>query len=165
MRPIKNFDFLFKINRREYFKDTTIGDISAPESFSKKIWTLEDTVRAHGIKVKAHTAIPDTGISLAYNLGIRYSPRFKREMPVIYSEIIKENGQDVYIVRGIGGVEFRYAQIHGGNDHTNTEGCPLVCYNRVSDTRIQGTAEKEVTELVKKYLKLGKVGISIINGR
>ena len=158
MLPIENFDKIYKILRSDYFVDTTIGGLWLPDKNDKFCWTLEDAVRPHGIKISRHTAIPETGISLAYYLGLRYSPRFKREMPIIYSEL------DKCTIKGMAGVTFKYAQIHGGNTHKNTEGCPLVCYNRINDTTIQGTAEKEVTASVKDFIDKGmSVGISIVN--
>jgi hypothetical protein len=159
MTSVNDFNYLFKIKRFEYFNDTTIGELYTPGKQEKFCWTLEDAVRPQGVKIPAETAIPETGLSLAYHLGMRYSPRFKRDMPVIYSE---KDGNE-FIVKGFGGVTFKYAQIHGGNNDEHTEGCPLVAYNRPSLKTIQGTAEKEVTKLVEQYLKNGRVGISIIN--
>jgi len=160
MKSVDSFDFLLKLWRYEYFTRTTIGELYIPtKEDSKFCWTLEDTVRPSGIKVPGETALPDTGISLAYNIGMRYSPRFKREMPVIYST----KTADVYTVKGQGAVEFVQAQIHGGNKHEHTEGCPLVAYNRPSLNTIQGTAEKELTKIIKNYLDQGTVGLSIVN--
>lgn len=160
MKSIEQFNFLIKLWRFEYFTRTTIGELYLPtEEENKFCWTLEDTVRPGGIKVPGETALPDTGISLAYNIGLRYSPRFKREMPVIYTS---KNG-DMYTVKGQGGVSFQQAQIHGGNKHEDTEGCPLVAFNRPSLETIQGTAEKKLTEIIKNYLTQGTVGLSIVN--
>jgi len=156
---VEQYDFLFKIKRFEYFKDTTIGKLFEPGKAEEICWTLEDAVRPSGIKIKKHTAIPPTGISFAYKLGMRFSPRFNRKMPVIYTH---KQGE-AYVLEN-GGIKFVYAQIHGGNKHDNTEGCPLVAYNRSAATTIQGTAEKEITKLVKHYMDRGKVGIQIFNG-
>ena len=137
--------------RYEYSAQATISDWFV--NGNRVCYGLEDTVRPRGIKVPKHTAIP----AGTYKVGIRYSPRFKREMPIIYTEddgvtIIKE------------GVSFKYAQIHGGNTHENTEGCPLVAYKRVNDHTIQGTAEKEITQLVKDALDQGEeVTLKIVN--
>lgn len=158
MKPTKNFDSVFKIVRTEYFDDTTIGNLYGPSS-DKLCWTLEDAVRADGVKVPKKTAIPSTGLMLAYSLDLRFSPRFNRKMPVIYSE---KRG-DEYIVRGRGGVTFSFAQIHGGNTHSNTEGCPLVAYRRPTAKTIQGTAEKEITMLLEDALLKGSVGLVILN--
>ena len=154
------FDKLFLLNRMEYFKDTTIGQLFLPENPNDMFcWTLEDEVRPLGVKVKRHTAITETGIGYAYEIGLRYSPAFKREVPVLYTK--KEDG--VYYIE-IGGQTWKYILFHGGNDEGDTEGCPLVAYNRPSDTTIQGSAERELTKIIQGYLNRGlTVGVQVLN--
>lgn len=116
--------------------------------------TLEDTARPIGVKVKKHTCLP---ANVEMDVVITYSGRFKREMP-----LIRTDGQ--YTVKG-GGISFKGARFHGGNTHTNTEGCPLVAKKRLNASTIQGTMERELTKRIKAALDEGDtVTLMCING-
>lgn len=69
--------------------------------------TLEDISK---IKVKGQTAIPKG----TYKVNITYSPRFKKDMPLIENVI------------GFDGI-----RIHSGNTAEDTEGCIIVGENKV----------------------------------
>ncbi|WP_421918874.1 DUF5675 family protein [Marinifilum sp.] len=115
-------------------------------------YTLEDTVRAHGIKVIGHTAIP----AYIYQIKINYSNHFKRRMCLIYN-------QDDGSIDALG-VQFTGIRFHGGNRHTDTSGCILIARNRISDEVIQGSLEKELTCLIDQAIESGKeVVFEIIN--
>lgn len=133
----------YQLKRKEYRGMTTIGDMYLPggDRFS---YTLEDIVRAHGVKDKGNTAIP-AGI---YKMAVTMSTRFKREMVMVYSE---SNGYEL----NSDGKSFKGIRVHGGNDHTNTDGCILVAKNKISNQKIQGTMEKEFTAHVKANIKAG----------
>tara|TARA_R110002167_G_scaffold283052_2_gene488242 strand:+ start:1392 stop:1832 length:441 start_codon:yes stop_codon:yes gene_type:complete len=90
--------------------------------------TLEDEKRADGVKVYGKTAIP----AMEYDIKITYSPRFKRNMPLLL---------DVPMFKGI--------RIHGGNDSTNTLGCILVAF-KTDLKRIWSTAEKTLTQKLQQ---------------
>lgn len=89
-------------------------------------------------KIKGETAIP-TG---KYMVSITYSPRFKKQMPLI------EN------VKGYSGI-----RIHTGNTSKNTEGCLIVGKNTkvgmVTDSRNTYNA------LMKELLSANKIMIDI----
>lgn len=133
--------------RRQWFCDhTTIGTFSVdarPWGFS-----LEDAVReiagqpVESWKVPGKTAIP-LG---TYRVIVTPSARFKRDLPLLLD------------VPGFGGV-----RLHGGNDHTDTEGCPLIARNRPSDWVIQGQLATKLTDLL---VSRGGVGVlSIVGAR
>jgi hypothetical protein len=86
--------------------------------------TLEDIVRPTGIKVNGETAIP-AGI---YRLSLENSPKFGKNCPSILG------------VPGFSGV-----RVHGGNGPKDTNGCPLVAFNRVGNS-IQGQAKDALAE-------------------
>ena len=92
-------------------------------------YTLEDVVRGKGIKINKETAI-ETG---CYPVKITYSNRFKRNIPILSS---------VPLFTGI--------RLHGGNKADNTDGCILIAYNKINNDTIQGTAEKDLTKILKK---------------
>ena len=142
---------LYRLDRRIYRDRTTIGEMMRPDG-TKFSWTLEDVVRAAGIKDKGNTAIP-AGI---YRVTVTYSNRFKRNMALIF------NQPDFSLQNE--GVRFEGIRAHGGNDHEDTAGCVLVAKNKISDEKIQGTQEKEFTAEVEKWENEGyEVFIQIIN--
>jgi len=106
--------------------------------------SLEDTVRANGIKVYGETALA-AGM---YKLSVSMSSRFKRLMPIIYTESDK-------ITSIMGGISFKGSRLHGGNTHEDTHSCPLVAYNRLNWDTIQGTAEKDITKMIQDYEAAG----------
>lgn len=127
-------------------------------------YVLEDTLRPTGSKVNSWTALPRTGLVAYYNIGIRFSPGFGREMLSIYNQPDK-------VTIKLQDMKFVYAMFHGGNDATHTEGCPLVGYNLVdriakleyngkeiafNETIIQGSAEADLFNLVAPVIKSGE---------
>ena len=110
--------------------------------------TLEDTDRGltsamsvndiAAVKVKGKTAIP-TG---SYPVIMSYSPRFKKQMPLICG------------VKGFEGI-----RIHSGNSAEDTEGC-ILCGKNTEVGRI--TSSKVWTEKVYEYIRGGlKQGVTI----
>jgi len=122
-----------RIQIRRYIYNTDVRNIIGDMFIDGKFicHTLEDEIRAQGVKVKHETCI-DAGI---YPVVVDRSKRFRRLMP-----------------RLIGVPRFSGIRIHGGNDEDDTSGCPLVCYNS-DKKRIWGTAEKEVTKLLLEAQK------------
>ena len=116
-----------KVVREVYTDTTTTGTMYLNGEFF--CYTLEDVVRAKGVKIYGETAIA-AGI---YKVVVNRSNRFKRDMPLLI---------DVPMFKGI--------RIHGGNTHKNTHGCILVAKNRISDEMIQGSEEKRLTAYLKK---------------
>lgn len=93
-------------------------------------YTLEDEIRPDGAKLYGVTCI-DAG---KYKVALTMSNRFKRIMPLLID------------VPGFAGI-----RMHGGNTEAHTLGCLLVGFNVIDNISIQGTAEKKLTEELKKY--------------
>lgn len=136
----------FDCNRISYRRDTTIGTLSWPDGRSS--FVLEDVVRGWGIKDKSNTAIPHNQGSASYKMRVSFSNRFQRKMVQLYTE------PDGTTLKA-GGISFTGIRVHGGNRANNTAGCPLIARNRVDDFTIQGSMERELTELVEKYESQG----------
>lgn len=111
--------------RTEAAADRTLGQLLA--NGVHFCHTLEDLLRPAGVKVKGVTAIP-AGL---YRVKLTMSPKFKRVTPQIMA------------VENFEGIRF-----HGGNDPVDTEGCPLVAFNRTGN-KIQGTAEAALLKLIQ----------------
>jgi len=133
-------------NRLDYYEDATLGVLIV--NGVRFCFTLEDAIRAYSIKVKGKTGIPENS-NMGYKVGIKYSNKFKRDVLVLYTDIV--NG--IYELN-FGGISFTDIYAHGGNDEHDTDGCVLVAYNRY-DNKIQGTAEKELFNIVKEWITKG----------
>lgn len=127
-------------------------------------YILEDIDRPNGYKVNGWTCLPRTGVMSWYNVGIRYSPGFKREMLNIYNQPDKITVQS-------SGKKFVYAMFHGGNTHLNTDGCPITAYEMsplrdvamsygdknftIQDKVVYNTAEKDLFDKISPLIKKG----------
>jgi len=129
---------------RKYKKETyTIGNLYIdynnnfdPEYFCN---TIEDKVRPKGEKVYGKTAIP----AGTYPIVITYSPKFKRELPLIFN------------VPGFSGV-----RIHPGNDENDTEGCILVGENKVKGKVINSQITfLKLFNILKTYPQINQIEI------
>jgi hypothetical protein len=85
-----------------------------------KFFTLEDVVRAPGVKIYGDTAIPFG----TYRVIINKSRRFGRMLPLI-----------------LGVENFTGIRIHSGNGSEDTAGCILVGLGRMGDNRIVTSKE------------------------
>lgn len=131
-----------ELKRDSYTARTTLGKLYIDGVYFCE--TLEDTVRPYAIKVKGDTAIPEG----EYLVDVTMSSRFKREMPIIST--------DGKWTINCNGIQFKGVRFHGGNNHSNTHGCPLVAKNRLNDDTIQGTMEKPLTAKIKKAISNGE---------
>jgi hypothetical protein len=140
--------FELKLIRKNHTLTTATGELYLNGEFFS--YTLEDVVRGENIKIDRHTAIP----AGRYKVKLSMSYRFKRMMPMVYTE---PNGYELKN----GGIIFKGIRIHGGNTHENSEGCILVAKNFIDENTIQGSMEKELT---KRLEELGGEGfITILN--
>lgn len=140
-----------KITRYEFQPERTFGYF---EYNGTKIHCLEDTDRGlkfdlplagiKELKVQNKTAIPYG----RYELGISYSERFKKLMPIVMN------------VSGFSGI-----RIHSGNSETETEGCPLIALSR-NDSMVLNSrdAYKSFFAWLQKTLKHEKVWLNVIKG-
>ena len=122
-RRIDNNSVELKLKRKWMTGKSTVGELSINGQF--ECYILEDTIRQE--KVYGETAIP-SGI---YEVGITYSPRFKRKLPVL---------RDVPGFKGI--------RIHAGNTAKDTEGCLLPGQTR--DTDFVGRSKRAFNALYSK---------------
>jgi hypothetical protein len=99
--------------RRPSAHGCTLGSLYVDGAF--ECYTLEDVVRADGIKIAGETAIP----AGTYTIDITMSPRFGCLLPLLLS------------VGGFVGI-----RIHPGNSAKNTDGCILVGRDVMGDAWI-----------------------------
>jgi hypothetical protein len=107
--------------------EATVGDLSVDGVF--ECFTLEDRVRAPGVKVPGKTAIP----AGRYEVKITWSPRFRVDMPLLLD------------VPGFQGV-----RIHPGNTAEDTEGCILVGKTRMPYGDALAESRKAYASLFRK---------------
>lgn len=138
---IQEMHVTLDIRRKWFSARTTIGELYVNNKFF--CYTLEDTIRAEGIKVNAETGIPAGN----YLCELSFSTRFQRILPMIYTEPNK------YELKN-GGISFSGIRFHGGNNISNTEGCVLVAYKKIDANTIQGTAEKDLVKLLGDYTSI-----------
>lgn len=138
-----------KVIRKWISARTTIGELYLNDEFFS--YTLEDTIRAYGIKVSGETAIPEG----EYKVQISRSSRFKRDLPMVFTE---DNGYELIN----GGISFKGIRFHGGNTHKNTEGCILIAYNKLDSNTIQGSSERDLVKELKNY---NTITLEVINSQ
>lgn len=120
--------------------ESTVGTLTFGDL---QLYTLEDVVRAPGVKVYGETAIP-AGM---YELQITMSNRFKKLLPLVLN------------VPGFEGI-----RIHAGNTAKDTEGCLLLGLQRQPNFVGQSVAAMAMfMPKLEAALKLGKVYIEYRN--
>jgi hypothetical protein len=92
-----------KVIRTDFTSKYTMGKLYVDDQYFCN--TLEDTVRESGVKVYGETAIP----AGKYNVIITFSPKFKRELPLLLNV-----------------PNFEGIRIHNGSYPEDSEGCILV---------------------------------------
>lgn len=126
------------IDRKYKKSNYTIGDV-----YINGEWycnSLEDTVRDGGIKIPTETAIPGNGHTINgikapdhYSILWTYSPKFKRNMPLVFP---------VPCFEGI--------RIHKGKNERYSAGCILFGLNTIKG---QLTKSEEICEDFYKLVK------------
>jgi hypothetical protein len=128
-----------KLIRQIFSETSTIGSLYIDDEF--ECYTLEDVVRAPGIKIPGMTAIPYG----SYEVIIDYSNRFARNMPHVLN---------VPMFEGI--------RIHSGNTSCDTEGCILLGSSKGKDIIYESKAAfVEFYPKLEEGLRLGEVRIGI----
>ena len=119
----------------KYFSDA----LEDPDRGLTDTMSLEEIKK---IKIKDNTCIPYG----TYNVTITYSPRFKRNLPLINN------------VKGFEGI-----RVHNGNTPQDSSGCVLLGFNKIKGQVINSkdTVNKFI-DIVQKVLNKGeKVTITI----
>lgn len=152
---------ILSLKRQWYTADSTIGELYLPDG-NLLCFTLEDTARAWGIKVKDSTCIPPTS-DFFYHVQVTHSERFGKELPVIYTEI--SNGK--YLLKSAG-IQFEAIRFHGGNDSKDSSGCPLVGFAfdgkyKIYNPDRKNRADDALTKIIKDYLKTDTIGLKVVN--
>lgn len=128
------------VERLQLDAECTIGRLLVNGAFN--CWTLEDTVRATGEKVKGATAVPYG----TYKVDITFSNRFQQLMPILL---------DVPMFEGI--------RIHPGNSAVDTDGCILVGRTRFSkflgESRLAYAPLLELLQAAKARKEIITLGI------
>lgn len=114
------------LRRKFKGKHYTIGDLTVNGAFFCN--TIEDVVRAPGVKVYGETAIPFG----KYKVVMRYSPKYKKVLPLLL---------DVPMFEGI--------RIHSGNTQLDSLGCIIVGENKVKGKVIN--SRKTMDKLLKLF--------------
>lgn len=115
--------------KREDGDNNIIGDFKIDGHFF--CYSLEDQKRFDGKKVPGETAIK----AGRYKVVLTMSNRFKRIMPLLLNV-----------------PNFEGVRLHGGNTSKDTQGCPLIAFN-TDKVKIWGSAEKELTSRLQKFIK------------
>ena len=136
-----------KLVRDVFAQGYTQGMLYVDDVF--ECYTLEDEVRAAGVKVDGETAIPEGHYRVIVNQSARFSK--KAGCPVFLPQII-----DVPNFDGV--------RIHAGNRPHDTEGCVLVGQQRVPGAVQQSRfAMMALMEQIEAALHLGQdVTIDIV---
>ncbi len=110
-------EFIINQVRREFYPNGTTGRLYVPNfNPEKSVYTCEDANSPNGLKLDGETCIPD-GV---YQYEISYSPTFKRDLPLLYNNDVKELVMFGKVWKGI--------RMHVGNTPANSLGCILVGY-------------------------------------
>lgn len=129
-------ELVLKVQRQPTTDSGTLGNLDALVDGVKvySCYTLEDKVRAPGVKVWGDTAIP----AGTYAVRLSVSDRFRRELP------------EVLGVLGFSGV-----RMHGGNTNVDTHGCLLLGTEKWGPTKIGicAPAVNKVSSLIRAAAK------------
>ena len=118
---------IINLKRHWFTNKSTMGIMQIDGVY--QCFTLEDTARPVGIKIAKETCIP-VG---EYPVIVDFSQRFQKQMPHVLN---------VPMFEGI--------RIHSGNTAADTEGCPIVGYQRGPDLIWESTkAYTDVFEKIK----------------
>ncbi len=126
-----------RIVRDLFLQQRTFGKLYVDGHYECE--TLEDTVRAEGIKIPGQTAIPYGD----YKVVLTWSARFKRILPLLLN------------VENFDGV-----RIHAGNTEEDTEGCILVGKMRMNSEKLY-PSKPAFDELFKKLQGAASIELEI----
>jgi hypothetical protein len=119
---------IIELLRRYLHEHWTIGELFIDGVFS--MYTLEDRVRAPGVKIPGLTAIPAKVYRIVRKFSPHFSPKIQEVIPALKgasdSELWMPFLADEDFPLLAGKPMFGLVMIHWGNDDADTKGCPLV---------------------------------------
>ena len=130
----------FEVTRYEYYEDRTIGQLTIDDKFF--CWTLEDKVRAPGVKVYGETAIPEG----EYLVTIE---AFRGDTNKMYPYL-----HDVPMFTGV--------CMHGGNKPEDTLGCILVGFKRNDDDKEHPQIYESAVLDLSKHMRESTAPIKLV---
>ena len=136
------------IIRKWFTTNASIGELYVDDTLF--CFTLEDTVRALGVKIKGHTAIP----AGKYSVKLTFSNRFQQNMPLI------SNSSDLSVQDGFG-ARWDGIRIHPGNTDKDTDGCILLGRKRLDTSIVESKAAYSL--FMEQYLKEKYADLTVLN--
>ena len=131
---------ILEVKRRWLSSECAVGELSLNGKLF--CYSLEDVVRAPGVKVKHETAIP----AGTYVVTLETSPRFGKLLPRLHN------------VPGFDGI-----LLHSGNTAADSSGCILVGYSKLQNNRriYNNVAGAALRDLLAKLLEFDTIEITV----
>jgi hypothetical protein len=139
-------DFLILL-RNPTREGVTIGQLLIKQEF--QWWTLEDEVRALGVKISGQTAIPAGRYRVVINRSERFSAQATRR---------EGKPTDVFLPLLLDVPMFQGVRIHAGNKAADTDGCILAGGGYDQRLNMLNNSRPAVDNIIKRIRAEGNEG-------